>query len=37
MAYPFFKALKEKKPDLVILDLMLPDEDGSDYFAPDPR
>lgn len=26
----FFKALKEKKPDLVILDLMLPDEDGSD-------
>lgn len=30
MAHPFFKALKEKKPDLVILDLMLPDEDGSD-------
>lgn len=26
----FFEALKEKKPDLVILDLMLPDEDGSD-------
>lgn len=26
----FFSALKEKKPDLVILDLMLPDEDGSD-------
>lgn len=26
----FFKALKEKKPDLVILDLMLSDEDGSD-------
>lgn len=26
----FFKALKEKKPDLVILDLMLPDEDGSE-------
>lgn len=26
----FFKALKEKRPDLVILDLMLPDEDGSD-------
>lgn len=26
----FFKALKEKKPDLVILDLMLPDENGSD-------
>lgn len=26
----FFKALKEKKPDLIILDLMLPDEDGSD-------
>lgn len=29
----FFKALKEKKPDLVILDLMLPDEDGSDILC----
>ncbi len=27
-AKEFYRALKEKKPDLVILDIMLPDEDG---------
>ena len=27
-AKDFYHALKEKKPDLVILDIMLPDEDG---------
>lgn len=27
-AEPFYEAVREKKPDLVLLDIMLPDEDG---------
>ena len=27
-AKEFYNALKDKKPDLVLLDIMLPDEDG---------
>ena len=26
--HSFFEELKEKKPDLILLDVMLPDEDG---------
>ena len=30
MAKPFYRRIEERKPDLVLLDIMLPDEDGLD-------